>query len=180
MTRTPKHDGNVITKFADDTYLIIPARNSHTRGDEVSHVKSWSSNNNLQLNSSKSHEIVFRSRRLRGKADQRAVPSLDIKRVDKLTILGVVVNNSLTATDHVSSLLASCSSLLYPSTQMSWPRRPVTERRVSCYGEWEVNVLRASLAWFLFYCRLRETGVFFAPLCKDRLFLLNDQPLLPV
>jgi len=68
----PKHGGNVITKFADDTYLIIPARNSYTRGNEVSHVKSWASNNNLQLNLSKSHEIVFRSRRLRGKADQPA------------------------------------------------------------------------------------------------------------
>ena len=104
----PKHGGNVITKFADDTYLIIPARNSHTRGDEVSHAKSWASNNNLQLNCSKSHEIVFRSRRLRGKADQPAPPSLDIKCVDKLTILGVVVNSNLTATDHVNSLLASC------------------------------------------------------------------------
>ena len=60
---------------------------------------------------SESHEIVFRSCRLRGKADQPASPCLDIKRV--VTILGVVVSNSLTATDHVSSLLASCSSLLY-------------------------------------------------------------------
>ena len=109
----PRHDGNVIIKFADDTYLIIPARNSHTRGDEVSHVKSWASCNNLQLNCSKSHEIVFRSRRLRGKADQPVPPSPDIKRTDILTILSVVVNNSLTAADHVSSLLASCSSLLY-------------------------------------------------------------------
>ena len=109
----PRQDGNVTTKFADDTYLIIPARNSHTHGDEVSHVKSWASNNNLQLNCSKSHEIVFWSRRLSGKADQQAPPCPDIKRVDKLTILGVDVNNSLTATDHVSSLLASCSSLLY-------------------------------------------------------------------
>ena len=33
--------------------------------------------------------------------------------VDKLTILGVDVNSKLTAADHVSSLLASCSSLLY-------------------------------------------------------------------
>jgi len=51
----PRHDGNVITKFADDTNLIIPTRNSQTRRDEVSHVKSWASNNNLQLNCSKSY-----------------------------------------------------------------------------------------------------------------------------
>ena len=86
----PRHDSNVTTKFADGTCLIIPARNSHTRDDEVSHVKSWASNNNLQLNCSKSHVIVFRSRRLRGKADQTVPPCQgpDLKRVDKLTILG--------------------------------------------------------------------------------------------
>ena len=43
---------------------------------------------------------------------------------------------------------------------MSRPGRPVTERRVSCYGDWEVNVLCASLAWFLFYCRLHATSLF--------------------
>jgi len=57
--------------------------------------------------------IVFRSRRLRGKADQPESPCPNIERVDTLTVLGVEVNNSLTATDHVSILLASCSSLLY-------------------------------------------------------------------
>ena len=36
----PEYDGNVITKFANDTYLISHAKNSHTRGEEVPHVKS--------------------------------------------------------------------------------------------------------------------------------------------
>ena len=76
-------------------YLIIPALNSHTRDDDVKHVKSWASANNLQLNCSKSHEIVFRSRRLRGKADQPASPCPNIERVDTLTVLGVEVNSSL-------------------------------------------------------------------------------------
>ena len=42
-----------------------------------------------------------------------APPCVDIERVDKLTILGVLMNNSLTATDHVSTVLASCASLMY-------------------------------------------------------------------
>jgi len=109
----PKCTGNSIVKFADDTYLIIPAANSHTREDEVSHVETWAASNNLHLNCAKSHEIVFRSRRLRGKADQPAPPCSGIERVDKQTILGVVVNSKLTATDHISYLLDSCSSLLY-------------------------------------------------------------------
>ena len=100
-------------KFADDTYLIIPALNSHTGDDEVIHVKSWAAANNLQLNCTKSHEIVFRSRRLRGKTEQPALPCPGIERVDKLTVLGVDINSRLTAADHVSGLRASCSSLLY-------------------------------------------------------------------
>jgi len=46
----PKCTGNAIVKFADDTYLIIPAANSHTREDEVSHVETWAYNI-VQLNS---------------------------------------------------------------------------------------------------------------------------------
>ena len=38
---------------------------------------------------------------------------IEIERVDKLTILGVLVNNNLTATDHVSTVLASCASLMH-------------------------------------------------------------------
>jgi len=109
----PRHAANHIIKSADDTYLIIPGTHSYIRDDEVSHVKAWATINNLQLNCAKSHEIVFRSRRLRGKSEQPEPPCPDIERVDKLTILGVDVNSNLTAADHVSNLLASCSSLLY-------------------------------------------------------------------
>ena len=46
-------------------------------------------------------------------SEHPAPPGIDIERVDKMTILGVLVNNSLTATDHVSTVLASCASLMY-------------------------------------------------------------------
>ena len=68
---------------------------------------------NLQLNCSKSREIVFQSLRICGKSEHPAPPGIDIERVDKMTILGVLVNNSLTASDHMSTVLASCASLMY-------------------------------------------------------------------
>ena len=40
-------------------------------------------------------------------------PCLNIKQVDEITVLGVVVNNRMTATDHVAALLRSCNNLLY-------------------------------------------------------------------
>jgi len=55
------------------------------------------------LNRSKSKEVIF----------QLPSPCLDIERVSSLRILGVIVNDQLTATDHVSNILASCNSLLY-------------------------------------------------------------------
>jgi len=40
-------------------------------------------------------------------------PCLDIERVTSLRVLGVIVNDKLTAADHVNMLLSSCSSLPY-------------------------------------------------------------------
>ena len=35
----PIHTGNDIVKFAYDTYLIIPASNTDTRAEELTHVQ---------------------------------------------------------------------------------------------------------------------------------------------
>jgi len=94
----PKCTGNSVVKFADDSNLIIPAANSQTREDE----ETWAARNNLRLNCAKSHKIIFRSCRLPAKADQPAPPCSGIERVDRLS-----------ATDHISYLLDSCSSVLH-------------------------------------------------------------------
>jgi len=67
----PQHADNEIIKFADDTYLIIPATNSSTSEQELDHINSWATNNNLQLNSTKSNEIVFFAQRGRFNTAQR-------------------------------------------------------------------------------------------------------------
>jgi len=46
----PTMPGNRIFKFADYTYLVVPAANSSSRMGEVSHVEAWASRNNLRLN----------------------------------------------------------------------------------------------------------------------------------
>ena len=62
----PTSPGNFIDKYADDTYLIIPASNVQTIAAEIANVEAWAAANNLTLNRLKSVEIVFvtpRSRR---------------------------------------------------------------------------------------------------------------------
>jgi len=57
----PIHAGNEIVKFADNTYLIVPASNTDTSPEELDHVQNWTTDNNLQLNCKKSIEMVFQS-----------------------------------------------------------------------------------------------------------------------
>ena len=61
------HTRNVIIKFADDTYLIVPAANSATCQDELDRVRQWAADNNLQLNLKKSKELLIMSRGRRRK-----------------------------------------------------------------------------------------------------------------
>jgi len=57
--------GNSLCKYADDTYIIIPAVNVHSRVAELDNVEAWSRLNNLQLNHKKCVEIVFATNRTR-------------------------------------------------------------------------------------------------------------------
>ena len=41
-----RHTGNSLCKYANDTYLIIPAANVDSRIDELSNVEAWSQTNN--------------------------------------------------------------------------------------------------------------------------------------
>ena len=50
----PLTSGNQMMKYADDSYLIIPASNAKSATHEIENVANWSSENNLTLNHSKS------------------------------------------------------------------------------------------------------------------------------
>jgi len=41
---------NRFCKYADDTYLIIPASNINSRMDEIDSIHTWASTNNLNHN----------------------------------------------------------------------------------------------------------------------------------
>jgi len=84
----PIQDTNRILKFTDDTCQIVPAVNTMTYADELSHIESWATENNLKLNCTKTKEIIFQSRSNRGKAVQLPPPQQSIEHVDKITTLG--------------------------------------------------------------------------------------------
>jgi len=49
--------GNLMFKYADDTYNVISAANVNSRYAELDHVDRWAQNNNLRLNGAKSVEL---------------------------------------------------------------------------------------------------------------------------
>jgi Reverse transcriptase (RNA-dependent DNA polymerase) len=51
--------GNSMVKYADDTYLVVPADNANSCADEIVNVEKWAYTNNLSLNLKKSEETVF-------------------------------------------------------------------------------------------------------------------------
>ena len=103
----PVHDGNRILKYADNTYLVVPAANEDTCESELMHVYDWAAANNLTLNCTKSKQLVFCLRGVRGRPVQPPPPSSGTERVKSLRILGVMVNDRMTAADHVSHLLTN-------------------------------------------------------------------------
>jgi len=154
----PLHDGNRILKYADDIYLVVPEVNEHTCESELTYVYEWAATNNLTLNCAKSKELVFCARKVRGRCTQPSPPCRGIERVKSLGILGVVVNDRMTAVDHVSYLLTTCSRQLYAlrvlrahglpcESLCDVARATVISRLTYCSPAWSGLCSAADWAW---------------------------------
>lgn len=105
----PVSHGNNIVKYADDTYLVVPASNDGTIQTELHYITDWASRNNLGLNTLKSKEIIFTGRRTN--LNPPNIPN--ITRVDDINILGVTFDNKLRISKHVDNILNRSHSCLY-------------------------------------------------------------------
>ena len=104
--------GNLMFKYADDTYIVIPAANANSRSAELNNVDCWAQSNNLRLNRAKSAEIIFTNCQ---RKDAEGLPPqmLDICRVTSIKMLGVTMTNHLSAGEHVRDVICKSSQLLH-------------------------------------------------------------------
>lgn len=109
----PTVPGNELCKFADDTYLIIPARNVASRRAELDNIDGWSNRNNLRLNCAKSSEVIFTDNRRRRRHAAEPDPLPGIARSHSLKMLGVDIADDFTVTQHVQRLTTSSAQTLY-------------------------------------------------------------------
>ena len=106
----PSSPGNKSLKYADDFYLIVPASNTSTIPIELAHLSSWAAANNLNLNPSKSNELIIKKPRSRV-SDPPPIPGLP--RVSSLKILGVTINSKLCVTEHVDNLVGKAGQNMF-------------------------------------------------------------------
>ena len=105
---------NQLVKFADDTYLIIPASTVDSRSAEVDNIETWASTNNLTLNRTKTKRSSLSTQGGSNKHQVAAPPALPgIVCVTSLNILGVTMTNGLSASDHVRGIISDCAQTLY-------------------------------------------------------------------
>jgi len=103
--------GNVLCKYADDTYAIIPSDNVHTRTAELDNVKAWADVNNLRLNLAKCAEIIlYDSRRKRQPVGLQPLPLPNVPRVQSLKILGATISSKLSVVEHVCNIRSSAQT----------------------------------------------------------------------
>ena len=108
----PKSESIKMHKFADDTSLITAGENYDQLKDELDNIEAWAKDNNLQLNKTKSYEIMFTKRRWKPK-NPPPEPTLGIKRVNSLKLLGITLQCNLSMEEHVNNVLSGCASNFY-------------------------------------------------------------------
>ena len=108
---TTKHQSNALDKFADDTYLIIPASCVHSTEDELTNIENWAKENNLKLNRNKSKEMLFAPPKSKAQTFPPAIEG--IERVSQLKCLGVTFTPDFSFATHISNTISSCSSNLF-------------------------------------------------------------------
>jgi hypothetical protein len=138
---------NILLKYADDTYLIVPAVNLASCAAELQHIEDWAQKNNLQLNRKKTACIIFTNpdSRQSVKVPEQIVPDIDI--VDSLNILGVTVTRNLTMSVHVNKVLSSCAQTLFALRTLRAHGMPYPALQTIFRSKVVSKLLYASPAW---------------------------------
>jgi hypothetical protein len=168
--------GNSLVKFADDTYIVIPASNVDSRTAEIGNVETWACQNNLQLNGSKTKEIIFVDRRRRRQIHQ-PLPLSEMSRVSSMKILGVTWTSGLAASEHVGDVIKRCAQTMYALRVLRTHGMNVQSLHDIYRSVVVAKILYASSAWcgFTSVAERQRIDAFFER-CKRSGFCPPDLP----
>ncbi|MGL5102452.1 MAG: alkylated DNA repair protein domain-containing protein, partial [Plesiomonas sp.] len=112
----PVNGSNSLIKFADDTTVIgLISNNDETAyREEVRHLATWCSNNNLLLNTSKTKEIIVDFRKAKGGThDPIHINGMAVERVSSFKFLGTHISENLSWTTNTSCLVKKAHQRLF-------------------------------------------------------------------
>ena len=107
----PLYSHNLFAKYADDTYLIVPASYTNTITSELQAISDWATRNNLKLNESKTQVMIVR--RPRFPVSDLPPPILGLHYVTSLKVLGVYFSEKLDFSTHVNNIVSKIARSMY-------------------------------------------------------------------
>ncbi|KAL0177325.1 hypothetical protein M9458_026219, partial [Cirrhinus mrigala] len=112
----PVYGSNTIIKFADDTTVIgLISNNDETvYREEIKHLATWCTDNNLLLNTTKTKELIvdFRKGR-RGSHEPIHINGMAVEPVSSFKFLGTHISEDLSWTTNTSSLVKKAHQRLF-------------------------------------------------------------------
>ena len=143
---TTIHPTNTMVKFADDTAVVglITNNNETAYREEIQHLTQWCSHNNLDLNTTKTKEMIIDFRRAR-RVEHSAlcVRGEEVERVDCFTYLGVHISSDLTWSKNISHQVGKAQQRLYFLRKLKQAHLPQNLL---------INFYRATIESLLTYC----------------------------
>ena len=112
----PVYGSNAIIKLADDTTVVGLIRDEDETAyrDEVQHLTTWCKNNNLELNTKKTKEIIVDFRRTRSRAHTPLhISGAEVECVSSFKFLGVHITENLSWSLNSSSLVKKAHQRLH-------------------------------------------------------------------
>ena len=109
------HSSVPLLKFADDTTLIglVSDSDESEYRHEVSSLVSWCDTNNLQLNASKTREMIVDFRKRKSPLAPIIVNGDSIERVDCFKFLGTIISNDLTWENNTDAVVKKAQQRLF-------------------------------------------------------------------
>ena len=124
------HSTVPLLKFTDDTTLVglVSDSDESEYRHEVSSLVSWCDTNNLQLNASKTREMIVDFRKRKNPLAPIIVNGDSIERVDYFKFLGTIISSDLAWENNTDAVVKKAQQRLLPA-----PNKEVrAEERNSC------------------------------------------------
>ena len=105
---------NIVSKYANDTNLLVPEYTDVQLCDEIEAIQLWALRNKAIITTSKTKEIVFVFRCPNPRVCSINLPAIQsIEKVKETKLLGVVFTDSFHFDAHIKFILKICSRLSY-------------------------------------------------------------------